>query len=390
MPILILWFILRFLTSIFAGYVSNLRPMTSIERALPLLAHTSSLSQWFDRAFLSPWLRWDAAWYLRIVTQGYSPTDGTTQFHPLYPWLAAILTRVGISPTICLLLISSFAGIALFYVFYKLIKLDLPPEDAFFGLLLFALAPPSFVLFAPYPEALFLLFAVLCIFWTRQKSWWLAGLAGGLAALTRQQGVFLLFPMAWELFEDAERKPRNAIKKWKDWFALGLIPMGMLIWLVYRAIFLSDLKPNIGDLQSFIYSILISPSATQVWIQRFIWPWQALLLSVQKLLTHPDLDLWVNMISGVLFLVILAITWRNMRISYRIYSFTIAFVSFSYYTGPIHPYMGLPRHLLLAFPVFIGLAGTIKQPWMRLLTIILSATGMFILLFLYVFQAWVP
>jgi hypothetical protein len=167
--------------------------------------------------------------------------------------------------------------------------------------------------------------------------------------------------------------------------------MGMLIWLVYRAIFLSDLKPNIGDLQSFIYSILISPSATQVvTIQRFIWPWQALLLSVQKLFNHPDLDLWVNMISGVLFLVILAITWRNMRISYRIYSFTIAFVSFSFYTGPIHPYMSLPRHLLLAFPVFIGLAGTIKQPWMRLLTIILSATGMFFLLSLYILEAWVP
>ena len=45
-----------------------------------------------------------------------------------------------------------------------------------------------------------------------------------------------------------------------------------------------------------------------------------------------------------------------MTISYRIYSLTMTWLAFSYYTGPYYPYMGLPRHLLLAFPVFIGLA----------------------------------
>ena len=391
MDILILWLILRCMTSLFAGFISTIRPMTPIERALPFLPPTLPLSNWFERAFLSPWLSWDAEWYQRIVSQGYNQSDGTTGFHPLYPWLAAILTRIGISPTFSLLIISSLAGIVLFYFFYKLAKLDLPLKDAFFGLLLFVLAPPSFIFFAPYSEALFLLLAVLCIFWTRQKLWWLAGLAGGLATLTRQQGIFLLFPMAWELFEDAERNIKIAITKWKDWLALSLIPMGMIIWMAYRAIFLSDMKPDIGGLQKLIYSTLISSSATKVVpIQRFIWPWQAFILSFEKLLTQPDLDLWVNIILGILFLIILAVAWKKMRISYRIYSFVIAFVSFSYYTGPIHPYMGLTRHLLLAFPVFIGMAGIIKKKSVRLLTICLSVSGMLFLLVLYIMKTWVP
>src|SRR4030065_2292625 len=98
----------------------------------------------------------------------------------------------------------------------------------------------------------------------------------------------------------------------------------MLIWLGYRAIFLSDIQPNFSTLQSFIYSFLISPSATQVVpVQRFIWPWQALYISLQKLFTNPDLDLWVNIITGILFLILLGIAWRNMRLSYKIYSLAI-------------------------------------------------------------------
>jgi hypothetical protein len=391
MQILILWLILRLLTSLFAGFVSSIKPMMPIENAIPFLPPTPPWGQYLERVFLSPWLRWDAEWYQRIVVQGYSPTDGTAPFHPLYPWLATPLARIGISPILSLLIISSLAGIALFYIFSKLIQLDLQSEDAFFGLMLFALAPPSFVLFAPYSESLFLLFAVLCLFWARKKSWWLAGLAGGLAVLTRQQGIFLLFPMAWELFEDAERKPRIAITKWKNWFALILIPVGMLIWLAYRAIVLSDIQLKFDNFQGFIYSVLISPSAMQGnYAQQFVWPWQALIMAFQKLSAQPDLDLWVNIIGGVLFLVMLAISWRKMRLSYRIYSFVITFVSFSYYTGPVHPYMGLLRHLLLAFPVFVGLAGTIKKPWIRLLTISASAAGMLFLIIPYVLKAWVP
>jgi hypothetical protein len=167
--------------------------------------------------------------------------------------------------------------------------------------------------------------------------------------------------------------------------------MGYVVWLIYRAFFLFDLQAKLGNFQQFIYSFLISSSAIQVvQIQQFIWPWQAVYLSFVKVITDSDLDIWVNIVTGFVFIFLLSITWRNMRASYRIYCSLITLISFSYYTGPIHPYMGLPRHLYLAFPIFIGLAGLIKKPWIRLLTIALSAAGMSFLLGMYVLHAWVP
>jgi hypothetical protein len=79
-----------------------------------------------------------------------------------------------------------------------------------------------------------------------------------------------------------------------------------------------------------------------------------------------------------------------MRLSYRLYSLMIAIVSFSYYTGSIHPYMGLPRHLFLAFPIFIGLAELVKSQWLRLILIGVSIFSLLLVLILYVLMAWVP
>jgi Gpi18-like mannosyltransferase len=258
-------------------------------------------------------------------------------------------------------------------------------------MLLFAFAPPAFIVFAPYSEAVFLLAAVLCMIFLRQRSWWLAGLMGGLAALTRQQGIILFIPMAWELWENAEQQAVNLRQQWRDWLALILIPLGLILWLIYRAFFLNDLRANFSNFHEFLYSITISPSATKVVpMQQFIWPWLGIKNAFLNLIFQPDIDIWVDIIAAVLFVILLALTWRKMRLSYRLYSLMITIISFSYYTGIVHPYMGLPRHLFLAFPVFIGLPALAINRWMRLLLIGLSIITMSFMLILYVLEAWVP
>ena len=391
MNTIILWLLLRVTSSIFAGLVSYFRPITPLEFQVPVIPPSTPLSQWLERVFISPWMRWDALWFERIVSNGYSASDGTTPFHPLFPWLATPLYKLGISPALSLVIISSISGIALFYFFKKLAQIDLAPKDSNFALMVFALAPPAFILLAPYSEALFLLLSVLCLYFLRKKSWWLAGLMGGLATLTRQQGVFLIFPMAWELWENAGHNIKTLLKGWKEGLAILLVAFGLLIWMAYRAIFVSDFNVNFNNLQGFIYSTIISPSASAVVpIQKFIWPWQAIYYAIEKLVSQPDVDIWVNMIAALLFLAILAISWKKMRTSYRIYSLVIAVISFSFYTGPVHPYMGLPRHLLLGFPAFIGFAPAINKPWLRLILIALSAMAFLFLLMIYILKSWVP
>jgi Dolichyl-phosphate-mannose-protein mannosyltransferase len=382
---------LRVISSLFAGLVSYFRPITVLEYQIAIFPPSTPIPQWLDRVFISPWMRWDALWFERIVSQGYSATNGTTPFHPLYPWLATPLAKLGVSPAVSLMVISALAGIGLFYGFNRLAQIELPPKDAFFALMVFSLAPVAFILLAPYSEALFLLLSVLCLYYIRKKTWWLAGIVGGLAALTRQQGIFLVFPMAWEVWESSSRSFKTLKRQLKPLLATCFIPLGMLAWIIYRALIIKDYGLNLYNIQGLIYSIIISPSASKVVpVQNFIWPWQALYFAFEKLFTHPDVDIWVNFVIAALFLVILSISWKKMRISYRIFSFIITVVSFSYFTGTVHPYMGLPRHLYLAFPVFIGFASAVHKSWIRLLIVALSSAALLFLLMIYILNTWVP
>jgi hypothetical protein len=81
-------------------------------------------------------------------------------------------------------------------------------------------------------------------------------------------------------------------------------------------------------------------------------------------------------------LVLLGLAW--------LYALAIVLVSFGYYTGPLYPYMGLPRHLLLAFPVFIGLGPVFRQRLLRLCMVTFGLLGMLFLLLQYVIEGWVP
>ena len=388
---LLVWFVIRLFTSIFAGLVSTIKPSLPIESNIPLFPPSIPINVWLNRVFISPWIRWDAAWYEKIVTQGYSATDGTAQFHPLYPWFAKPLAIAGISPDFSLVIISSLSGLVLFFFFVKLARFDLPPGDAYYALILFAFAPPAFILFAPYAEALFLLATILCMIFIRQKSWWLAGLMGGLATLTRQQGLFLLIPLAWELSENSG--PQAC--KYSETLA-GLACIRIDSSRDVRMAFLSSdyierlacrfwKFPEIYILHLNIPqccercgepAIYLALAGAQIRFGETLYPTRSRYLG--------EYD------SASIFLVCLAISWKKIRLSYRLYSLAITLVSFSYYTGSVHPYMGLPRHLLLAFPIFIGLATVSAKKWVRLLIVGSSSGGMLFLLGLYVLNAWVP
>ena len=275
-------------------------------------------------------------------------------------------------------------------MYHRLAQIDLKDVDARFSILLMLLAPTAFVLFAPYSEALFLLCAACTFYWARQRRWWLAALTGGLATLTRQQGLLLLFPVAYEMWEESTYSWKRLQTGWYKYLSIGVFPLCYALWIGYRTIFLGDINFTFGSIQRFIYSWLISPSAVEVVPQQsFTWPWRAIWFALQKLIAQPDVDIWVTFILAIIFLILLSLAWKTMRPAYRIYAILVTLVSFSYYTGPFHPYMGLPRHLLLAIPVFIYSAPVINRPILRPIALTLLGIGYFLQLFLYCLEAWV-
>ena len=339
-------------------------------------------------SLLAVWERWDTLYYMRIASAGYSATDGTTTFHPLFPWLARPFALLGGPPVIGLLLVSSCATLALYFVFERLASLDHNVVKARTATFLFAFWPVSYVLYLPYTESLWLLFAVLCFLFARQRRWWLAGLAGALATLTRQQGLFLLAPLAWELFAAEGHDIKRTLMRWRSWLPFTLIPGAYLVWGLYRTLVLGDVKAD--SLSSWISSILVSPASHLVVKDHaFMWPWKAAYLAIQRALSLSYFNPWIDLGLGFLFLILIVLAWRGMRTSYRIYVVVIAVVSFSFHTGMIPTggaYLSLPRHLLLAFPVFIGLASRYEP---RRLWIVMILPGIAVMTFLLFGYFWV-
>lgn len=376
-----IWALVLILTRIEAAWLSPLRPLTPLERALPAWPPVAPFPLWLERVLIAPWARWDAHWYARIATGGYRAGDGTTQFYPLYPLLAMPLVRLGLPPMVALTLISLAAGLGAVLLFESAARRGMEPARARRATLAFMLFPTGFVLFAPYSEALFLLLAIGSIGAAQERRWGLAGLLAALATLTRPQGIFLLLPLAWSLLEVGGRLRDTGF------LLLPLLALGG--WSLVRIAAIDGLSLTGHGFNAYLYALLLSPHANQVVThQAFIWPWEAMGRALGKLVREPDVDLVLNLILAAWFVALTLRAWRWMDGGERLYTLAVALAAFSYHTGPVHPYMGLPRHLWIAFPAFLAL-GRIRSRWLSILPA-LQMPALFFAIIPYVLEAWVP
>lgn len=367
-----LWAGLRLYTILCALVATAVFRETASELTVAMWPPARPFGEWLARLFLAPWNRWDVEYYVLIATEGYGRDNGTAAFHPLLAWLSAPLAYLTGSPVLALLVVSSAACLLAYVAFERLALVDQTEERARTSTLYFVFWPTSYVLFAPYTESLWLLCGIACLLFARRGRWWLAGAAGGLAALTKQQGVILALPLAWELWEASGRDVRRALKLWRRWLALGLVPFGLLVWMVFRQIALNDFHPDFSSFNAFVYSTVISPSSNKVvWDQGFMWPWRAAWLGFKSAWMHGRLDPWMSLAFGFLFVAAAAAAWRGMRTSYKLFVLAILLVTLSYHTGMNNTsgaYISLPRHLMLAFPVFLGLGartGVRRRPFVK-------------------------
>jgi len=374
-----------------ALFSSSLYPETDREQQIPIWPPTKPLNLWFERVWFAPFERWDTRSFEKIVVQGYSVDDGTAQFHPLFPWLARLFTMLGVSGLVSLSAVSLMSGTVLAVVLYIWSSLELAPRNGEKEFVLFLTSPFAFVLHLPYSESLFLLMTSLCFVLIRKRRWMWAGAAGALATLTRQQGLLLVVPLVIGLIKTYGCHLSEVRKSWKRWSAPIMIPLAYGGWIAYRAWVLRDLSPDFTSFVRFIYSVLISPSATKVVPeQTFMWPWQALIFALKKTVRSPDLDMMINFGLSALFLIFTLVAWRKMRLESKVFTIMIIVLSFGYSTGPVHPYMGLPRHLLLAIPVFVAFGKVINSFGGRLALMVSGVIGQMFIIMVFVLHVWVP
>lgn len=146
--------------------------------------------------WLRVWDRWDGPHYLEIAARGYDPSGdpALSAYLPLYPALTGV-GSVALPPLVAAMLISFLATLAASWGLRELVLRDGgDPATARRAVLALNLFPTSFVLVAPYAEALFLALSIGALLAARADRWAGAGLLGFLSALARVQG-WLLAPV---------------------------------------------------------------------------------------------------------------------------------------------------------------------------------------------------
>jgi hypothetical protein len=287
--------------------------------------------------------RFDALWFLRIASSGYRTGDGSAAFFPLYPLaIRAVSWVMGGRPFEAALLVSNAAIACGLCVVYALTASERSIATARRTVLLVALFPTSFFLFAPYSESLFLLLAATTYWAARSRRWAAAGAAGVLAALTRNIGIVLAPALLVEAFHQRAKDRGSALPGLGAAVAVGL---GTLAYLAYW-------WAKVGD--------WLAPLDQQAnWQRTFSWPWATLVDGSRdafRYLGNANGGYWLIdwlIVAPVVGASVFALL--RYRPSYSVYLWGGLLIPLSFVFAD-RPLMSMPRFVLPLFPAFWALA----------------------------------
>jgi hypothetical protein len=319
------------------------------------------------------WSHWDGEHYVMLALGGYlaPPDDVSPAFFPLYPLLmrssaelfGGPISREALSvwgPLLSLLVLP----FALFFV-YRIAQDGWGERVARGAVLALAFFPTTFFLNAAYTESLFLALSAGAVWAVRvRKDLLLACVLAGLASATRNVGVFLVVPLAYEWIQNIDQY------RWRGAY-LALVPSGLFAYMGY-------LWARFGD-------PLLFYSAQGAWGRQPTGPlatvgraWSSAIEGAGRLL---DPGLWsdptlanlanhlaragnaTNLAFFVFAVVVLIAGSRALPPSLTLYGLLLVAPATLFGT-PQSPLMGTPRYLLVAFPIFIVLGLLSEKRWL--------------------------
>lgn len=333
------------------------------------------------------WNRWDTGNFTHIADFGY--TDHLyTAFFPLYPFLIKYGKHFTFhNSVLASLVISNIADLVMLIVFYQLVREEFGKEQAQRAIIYLSIFPTAFFFLAGYNESLFLCFTIMLFYCIRHKSWWLAGVCGVFAMLSRSAGILLVLPFLYEYL----RQRQFQIRKIRfDILSVLLIPGTLIAYACYCYY-------RFGDFLSFA-------NAQLFWTRRLVFPgynlWLALnfmhdrsagFLSFMSLRTLTDFV--PDIFAFALLMLAIFGPWRLRRdqmvyVLYGLLVFTYAQMYPIFRTG-MPPLEALSRYLLEVFPIFIVLAIMGKNRMVHQCYLLISGALFFFLLTQFLTGHWI-
>ena len=310
----------------------------------------------------TPWANLDGVHYLSIAQNGYYQYEQA--FFPLYPLLIRFVSRwFLLSPQYVGLVISHLSFFGGLWFFYSLSKnFVAKPANSLWAVALLFLFPTSFFFAAVYTESLFFLLALGTAVAAKRRKWWLAGILGMLASLTRLFGVFLLIIVVWEYLRQEDWRSQK-----RDIFTFLLIPLGLAVYMIYLWRSTKDplaffhAQPAFGAERSGEDLILLP---------QVLWRYGKIILTVPFF----SLNYQVAIFELATFILGLGLIWKGWRqrlpSAYLLYALAILLTPT--FTGTLS---SMPRYFLSAFPLFFVL-GNMHNKWLKIILACLFFIGL--------------
>ncbi len=286
-------------------------------------------------AVVDVWARWDSDWYLRIAEQGYSWPSSTPAFFPLYPLLVGGVGRALLDHFVLAgVVISLAAGLAAFVALFRLTAFRLGRSAATWAVVFLAVAPTTLFFGAVYSESLYLLLAVSAFLAAERGRLGLAGIAVGLATLTRPAGLALLPALALFALRDGDR--RRAFVAIAPAALIPLAyPIALWAWIGHPLAFV--------EAQEVVWGRRLSPAG----------PLGGLAAAAGDLRVL-DLAFAIGLLAAGVA------AWRLLGAPYGVYTLATAAVPLAVFAQD-DPLLSIQRFAVVAFPVFMVLGAVLGQ-----------------------------
>lgn len=340
------------------------------------------------------WYRWDVLWYIQVADHGYTwsppPIQSNLAFFPLFPLAMHILSLITpFSAYAAGLIIVNLSFAATLYFLHRLVLHDFAADVADRTVYYLGLFPTALFFYAAYSEALFMLCCVGCVYALRLRHWWVAGVCGMGAALTRQLGLLLIVPFAMAALEYWRSQRWDGWERAKPWLALALVPGGLAIFMMY-------LQTRFGDPFLFL-------RAQAAWYRGLAFPWEGIALDISRLAHLPghfsahtrgalEAVSLLDLSFLVLFLVLIGLGIRRLPHLYTVYAAAVMLaILLTPATGQDQPLalLSVSRFELTLFPPFIVLGLLGRSPVVDRLVQAISVSLLVLFTIVFVRGRWI-